>query len=312
MSPERSIVFDEVSKFYGETLGIDRVTLSIPPGVTSLVGPNGSGKTTLLNLLTGLIRPSRGLVHVLGIPASAPERLFRVVGYCAHFDVFPPAATGRSFIADWLGLHGLGSRETASLTAEAIERVGLTEAADRRILGYSKGMRQRIRLALALSHRPNVLVLDEPFNGLDPLARADAMALLIGLGQQGMHVVISSHVLHEVEQISERVILLAQGYVVAEGQIQAIRGEMTEHPMQLLVRCSAPSRLASRLFEQPYVVEVKLHEDGQGLLARTRDVNALYRFIQRLVLHERLELESIAPADDDAFALYQYLVEGES
>lgn len=311
MTQERNIVFEGVSKFYGETLGIDRVTIAIPPGVTSLVGPNGSGKTTLLNLLTGIIRPSRGSLHVLGIPTNAPERLFRVVGYCAHFDAFPPAATGRTFIADWLSLHGLGSRETARLAEEAIERVGLTEAADRRIVSYSKGMRQRIRLALALSHNPSVLVLDEPFNGLDPLARADAMALLKALGQEGMHVIISSHVLHEVEQISDRVILLAQGYVLAQGQIQAIRNEVTEHPIQLLVRSSAPSRLASQLFEQSHVVEVKLLDDGLGLLARTRDVNALYDYIQRLVILGNLELESIAPADDDALALYQYLVERE-
>jgi ABC-2 type transport system ATP-binding protein len=311
MNPEACVAFRGVSKFYGETLGIDRVELEIPPGVTSLVGPNGSGKTTLLNLLTGLVRPSRGTVRVLGIPTDAPERLFRVLGYCSHFDVFPPGVTGRSFIEDWLRLHGFGRGEIERLAAEAIDRVGLGDAAHRRIQSYSKGMRQRIRLALALSHQPKVLVLDEPLNGLDPMARADAMALFQGLGGEGMHVIVSSHVLHEVERISDRVILLAQGYVVADGPLQDLRSEVTEHPRQMLVRCSEPHRLAARLFEDRLAVEIQLHEDGRGLLARTRDLDTFCRFVQRNVVADGLELESIAPVDDDAFALYRYLVEPE-
>jgi ABC-2 type transport system ATP-binding protein len=307
-----SIEFESVSKFYDETLGVDRVELTIPPGVTSLVGPNGAGKTTLLNLLTGLVRPTRGTVHVLGIPTDAPERLFRILGYCAHYDVFPPGVTGRSFIECWLGLHGFSRRQIARLTEEAIERVGLGDAAKRRIQTYSKGMRQRIRLALALSHQPKVLVMDEPLNGLDPMARADAMELFQGLGREGMHVIISSHVLHEIERISDRVILLAQGYVVADGPIQDIRGEMTEHPLQMRIRCKEPNRLAARLFEGGLAVEVKLHEDGMGLLARTRNMDAFCRFVERCVLCDGIELESIKPVDDDAFALYRYLVEPEN
>lgn len=311
MSGERNIVFEGVSKFYGEVLGVNRVQLDIPPGVTSLVGPNGSGKTTLMNLLTGLIRPTQGFVRVLGMTPDTPERLFRSVGYCSHFDVFPPDVTGRSFIAGWLTLHGYPRSMVTQLTDEALERVRLTEAADRRIAGYSKGMRQRIRLALAMSHRPSVLVLDEPLNGLDPMARADAMSLFLGLGREGLHVIISSHILHEVDRISDRVILLSHGYVVADGQIHGVRSEVTEHPMQMSLRCSAPNRLASLLFAQSHVVEIKLHADGRGLLVRTRDVESLYRFIQETVVNARLELESVAPADDDALALYQYLIGAE-
>lgn len=308
MSTERTIAFDDVSKFYGEVLGVNRVDLQIPPGVTSLVGPNGSGKSTLMNLMTGLIRPTQGTVRVLGLSPTAPERLFRTVGYCSHLDSFPRGVTGRSFIADWLSLHGFDRQEAARLTDEAIERVGLTEAADRRVDGYSKGMRQRIRLALSISHRPTVLVLDEPLNGLDPMARADALSLFMALGQEGMHVVISSHILHEVDRISDQVILLSHGYVVAEGHIHGVRSEVTEHPLQMHVRCSAPNRLAARLFGSSHVVEVKLHGDGQGLLVRTRDVEAFYQLVQTLVVAEGLELESVAPADDDALALYQYLI----
>lgn len=311
MSSEQTIVFDNVSKFYGEVLGVNRVQLRIPPGVTSLVGPNGSGKTTLMNLMTGLIRPSQGSIRVLGIPTDRPEHLFRSVGYCSHFDAFPRRVTGRSFIAGWLALHGYDHVEVERLTDEAIERVGLSEAATRRVEGYSKGMRQRIRLALALSHRPTVLVLDEPLNGLDPMARADAIALFQALGREGLHVIISSHILHEVDRLSDQVILMSHGYVVAEGHIHGVRSEVTEHPMQMLLRCSEPHRLAAQLFSHEHVVEAKLHGDGKGLLVRTRDVEAFYRLVQRIVVAEQLELESVAPADDDALALYQYLIGSE-
>src|SRR5215510_16525223 len=199
---QERILFENVSKFYGEVLGVNRVNLSLSAGVTSLVGPNGSGKTTLMNLMTGLIRPSSGVIRVLGLSPSDPEKLARIVGYCTQFDSFPPGVTGRAFIHDWLLLHGFNRQEAGRLTEDALARVELTEAADRKIAGYSKGMRQRIRLAQAISHHPTVLILDEPLNGLDPKARAHSMALFEALGKKGMHVVISSHILHEVDRIS--------------------------------------------------------------------------------------------------------------
>jgi ABC-2 type transport system ATP-binding protein len=308
----RLIVFDNVSKFYGEVLGVNRVSLSLPPGVTSLVGPNGSGKTTLMNLMTGLVRPSRGRISVMGIDPSDPEAFFRKVGYCTQFDSFPRGVTGRSFISGWLRLHGLAGAEAARLTQEALERVGMTEAADRKVAAYSKGMRQRIRLALALSHRPEVLVLDEPLNGLDPMARAESLALFQGLGREGLHVVISSHILHEVDRISDHVVLLSHGYVVAEGHIHGVRGEVADQPMQILVRCDQPHLLAARLFAAEHIVEVKVNPDGRGLLVRTRDSDAFHRLLNKVVLDDRLDLEAVAPADDDVGAVYQYLIGSET
>ncbi len=312
MSHEQSVVFEDVSKFYGETLGVDRISLELQPGVTSLVGPNGAGKSTLMNLLTGLIRPSRGSVRVLGVCTSAPERLFRIVGYCSHVDAFPPGVTGRQFIANWLSLHGFDAPTVARLTDGALERVGMSDAADRRVASYSKGMRQRIRLALAISHEPSVLVLDEPLNGLDPMARADAMALFLALAEEGLHVIISSHILHEVERISDRVVLLSQGYMVADGPIHGVRSEVANRPMQMRVRCASPQPLAARLFTQPHIVEVKLEDDGTGLLARTKDMEAFYSFIQQCIVDEHVDVHSVAPSDDDAFALYSYLIGSEA
>jgi ABC-2 type transport system ATP-binding protein len=308
LSTDRRILFEDVSKFYGEVLGVNRVTLSLPPGITSLVGPNGSGKTTLMNLMTGLIRPTRGRLSVLGLASDDCVARGRRIGYCTQFDSFPRGVTGRSFVRGWLGLHGRGAEEADRLTAEALDRVGMTEAADRKVGAYSKGMRQRIRLALALSHRPEVLVLDEPLNGLDPMARAECLALFKGLAGEGLHVVISSHILHEVDRVSDHVVLLSHGYVVAEGQIHDVRTEVTDHPMQMLVRCDHPHVLAAGLFAAEHVVEVRIHPDGKGLLVRTRDAAAFHRQLNRIVLETDIGLEAVSPADDDVGAVYQYLI----
>lgn len=305
------IVFDNVSKFYGEVLGVNRIHLDIPPGITSLVGPNGSGKSTLMNLMTGLVQPTRGTVTVLGIPATAPERLFARLGYCTQFDSFPRGVTGRGFLESQLRLFRYAPAEAAKLAQAALERVKLVEAADRRLAGYSKGMRQRIRLAQALAHDPEVIVLDEPLNGLDPLVRAETIALFRSLGAAGRYLILSSHVLHEVDAISDRVIMLSHGYVVAEGRIHEVRGEMREHPLHIRVRCSHPRELAAAMLSLPGCLEVELLEDAPGLLAKTRDPDGFYLALNRLVLADGipgLEIGSVAPADDDAGSVYGYLV----
>ena len=311
MSPKNDrIVFEDVSKFYGEVLGVNRVHLSLPPGVTSLVGPNGSGKTTLMNLMTGLVRPTQGSISVLGLTPDQPEEFFRHVGYCTQFDSFPKGVTGYEFIFQTLMLRGITRAEAHQLTLEAIERVGMGFAATRKVAGYSKGMRQRIRLGQAIAHHPTVLVLDEPLNGLDPMARAESIALFQALGREGLHVIISSHVLHEVDRISDQVVLMSYGYVVAEGQIQGVRSEVKEHPMQILVRCASPNLLASRLFSQDHVVEAKLNNDGKGVLVRTRDADKFYMLLNRLVVEEGIGVDTVAPADDDVNSVYQYLIGG--
>ncbi|MFP3941138.1 MAG: ABC transporter ATP-binding protein [Acidobacteriota bacterium] len=307
----RQIVFEDVSKFYGEVLGVNRVDLVLDPGITGLVGPNGSGKTTLFNLATGLLRPSRGRVTVLGIPADRPEELFRRVGYATQFDSFPKGMSGTGFVESFLLLHGYRRREARRLAGEAIERVGLADAAHRKVAGFSKGMRQRIRLAQAMAHRPEVLLLDEPLNGLDPMVRSEMIALFRELAGQGLHVIVSSHVLHEVDLISDRVVLLNSGYVVAEGDIQGVRSEMETHPMKVLVRCDRPARLAARVFEQDGVVEARLVEDDRGVLIATRDADAFYLLLNRVVLDEGLAVETVLPVDEDVQSVYRYLIGSE-
>jgi len=304
---DQRIVFEDVAKFDGEVLGVNRVNLSIPPGITSLVGPNGSGKTTLMNLMTGLVRPTRGRITMLGISPHDPERLFHKVGYCTQFDSFPKGLTGYQFVYSYLRLFGNPHLVADRLAVQAIERVNLVGAAHRQIAGYSKGMRQRIKLAQAMSHQPSALVLDEPLNGLDPLIRAETIALFRSLAQEGRHVIISSHVLHEVDAVSDQVVLLSNGYVVAEGQIHGVREEIHEHPMQILIRCNRPGDLASQVFRQDYMVEARILPDGQGVLVKTRDADRFYLLLNRIA-QSGINIESVAPADDDVLSVYEYLI----
>ena len=309
--PRELILFQEVSKFYGEVLGINRVSLSIPPGITSLVGPNGSGKSTLMNLMTGLLHPTVGRISVRGTATDDPERLHRLVGYCAQPDTFPPATTGLSFVAGFLEVCGLDRRRARLRAEETIGQVGLSDAAGRKVAAYSKGMRQRIKLARAIAHDPPVLVLDEPLNGLDPMARAEVIALFRRWAADGRHLIVSSHILHEVDLLSDQVILMNQGYVVAEGDIQGVRGEMTRHPLQIVVRCESPRILAARLIGADSITDLQLHADGGGFFARTRNPEGFYDLVQDAVLQENLILETVMPVDDDVGAVYQYLI-GES
>src|SRR6266403_563758 len=245
-SSARQIFFENISKFYGEVLGVNKVSFSLEPGITSLVGPNGSGKTTLMNLMTGLIRPSQGAIYVLGLTPQQPIEFFRQVGFCTQFDSFPPGTNGYDFIYWPLRLHGFGGDQAAKLTNEALERAGMAQVARRKVAGYSKGMRQRIRLAQAIAHHPSVLVLDEPLNGL--------------------------------------------------------------HPMQILVRCSNAARLAAAAFELDHVVEAKILNDGHGVLVRTRDAEQFYLLLNKIVSGGLVEVDAVAPADDDVNSIYQYLI----
>jgi len=308
---EQLIIFDNVSKFYGEILGVNRVNLTITPGITSLVGPNGSGKTTLMNLMTGLLRPTQGSIKVLGIDTDQPERLFRKVGYCAQFDSFPHGMTGAEFIRSYLLVHGFNRNETERLTRQALERVNLVDSANRKVAGYSKGMRQRIRLAQSIAHNPVVLILDEPLNGLDPLARAEVIRLFRQLAAEGLHLVVSSHILHEVDMLSDRVVMINNGYLLAQGEVREVRNEMEEHPIQILIRCDRPALLAARVFDQDNVVEAKLHKDRQGLFVKTRQPDNFYLMLNKIVLKEKLKIESVSPVDDNLDAVYQYLIEAE-
>jgi ABC-2 type transport system ATP-binding protein len=301
------ISFDEVSRFYGEILGVNRVTLEIPPGITSLVGPNGSGKTTLMNLMTGLIHPDSGSITMRGLSPRDPENLMRITGYATQYDAAPRWATGFSFITTGLLLFGYERAQAEERAWGALKQLGLEEAADRKMAAYSKGMRQRVRLAQAIAHEPEILILDEPLNGLDPLIRAETIAMFRSWADMGRHVVLSSHVLQEVDVISDQVILLANGTVIAEGKIRDVREEINERPSQYLVRCDDASRVASLLFSEDHITEVRLNDDRAGLLAMTTDRERFSRTLGNIAVGG-YRIDSVIPADENVDALYEYLI----
>lgn len=306
MSQDR-IILEDVSKFYGEVLGVNHVTVSIGLGITSLVGPNNSGKTTLMNLITGLIRPTRGKISVLGIPPTQPQHLMRIVGYATQFDALPKGLTAMEFICSFLRMAGYTAEASRQMAARAIEQLGMTADANRRLATYSKGMRQRIKLAFAIAHDPLVLVLDEPLNGLDPLIKASTISMLKEWATAGRYVIISSHVLHEVDMISDQVVLLSGGYVAAEGQIKGVRSEIQDRPMQFLVRTPNPRKLAAILLQEDCVVEVQLIPDGGGVMVKTTDQERFCRAIPRIGATD-LRIEGLRPTDDNLGSVYQYLV----
>ncbi len=301
------VTFDEVSKFYGEVLGVNRVTLQIPPGITSMVGPNGSGKTTLMNLMTGLIHPDNGTILMRGISPRDPEHLMRITGYATQYDAAPRWATGLSFIATGLLLFGYSRAEAEEKAWKALQQLSLTDAANRKMAAYSKGMRQRVRLAQAIAHEPDLLILDEPLNGLDPLVRADTIALFRAWAAKGKHVILSSHVLQEVDIISDQVILIANGMIIAEGKIRDVREEIHEHPCQYIVRCTDASRVAALFFAEGHITEIRLNEDRQGLLVMTKDREEFSRTLSRIALDGH-RIDSVIPADENVDALYEYLI----
>ncbi|MBP1598455.1 MAG: transporter related, partial [Acidobacteria bacterium] len=302
-----AVIFEEVSKFYGEVLGVNRVTLRIPPGITSLVGPNGSGKTTLMNLMTGLIHPDHGSILMRGISPRDPERLMRITGYATQYDAAPRRATGFSFITTGLLLFGYSRAEAEEKAWKALERLSLTDAAHRRIAAYSKGMRQRVRLAQAIAHEPELLVLDEPLNGLDPLVRAETIALFRSWASEGRHVILSSHVLQEVDVISDQVVLIANGMILAEGEIRNVREEIHERPSQFIIRCPDASRIASLLFNEDHISEVRLNDDRMGLLVMTRDHRQFSLALGRIASAGH-RIDGVIPADENVDALYEYLI----
>ena len=306
-----AVVFDEVSKFYGEVLGVNRVTLHIPPGITSLVGPNGSGKTTLMNLMTGLIHPDHGSITMRGISPRDPEHLMRITGYATQYDAAPRWATGFSFITTGLLLFGYDRVEAEQRAWKALERLSLTDAANRKVAAYSKGMRQRVRLAQAIAHEPELLVLDEPLNGLDPLVRAETIALFREWAAEGRHVILSSHVLQEVDVISDQVILIANGMIVAECEIRNVREEIHERPSQFIIRCRDASRVAATLFQENHITEIKLNDDRLGLLVMTRDREQFSRALGRIACDGH-KIDGVIPADENVDALYEYLIGGSS
>ncbi|MEX2137849.1 MAG: ABC transporter ATP-binding protein [Pirellulales bacterium] len=302
------VVFHEVSKWYGNVIGINKLTLEIRSGVTGLLGPNGAGKSTLLQLATGQLRPSQGSVRVLGRRVWNNPALNRFIGLCPEQDAFYEWMTGWDFVHTCARLSGMGRTEAREAAQATIDAVGMTKNQGRAIRGYSKGMRQRIKLAQAFVHNPEVLFLDEPLTGTDPVARRDLMNIIQRLGGEGKSVLVSSHVLHEVQSLTPNIVLLNHGRLVAEGHVRQIRDLIDKHPHHIVLVCDEYRKLAGRVLAWDDVEGVKVLASESGLIVETRSPDAFYSRLPALSLEDGLAIKAVYSDDDNLEAVFKYLV----
>jgi ABC-2 type transport system ATP-binding protein len=302
------VEFHEVSKWYGNVIGVNRLSLRIPAGVTGLLGPNGAGKSTLLQLATGQLCPSQGTVQVLGQPAWNNPSLNRHIGLCPEQDAFYEWMTGMDFVRTCARLSGMSRGEARDAAADTLEIVGMTRNRDRPVRGYSKGMRQRTKLAQALVHDPDVLFLDEPLTGTDPVARRDLIEVIHRLAAEGKSVLVSSHVLHEVEALTPNIVLLNRGRLVAEGQVREIRDLIDKYPHHIVLVCDEYRRLAARLLAWEDVEGVKVLAKERGVMVETRSPDAFYGRLPVLSLEQGMAIREVYSDDDNLEAVFKYLV----
>lgn len=297
-----------VSKWYGNVIGLNNVTLSIPTGVTGLLGPNGAGKSTFLQLATGQLRPSQGDVRVLGERVWNNPSLNRFIGLCPEQDAFYEWMTGWDFIFTCARLGGMSRPDARSAAARALEQVGMTENMHRAIKGYSKGMRQRTKLAQSLVHEPEVLFLDEPLTGTDPVARRDLIDTIVRLGASGKSVVVSSHVLYEVQAVTSYIVLLNRGRLIAEGHVRQIRDLIDKHPHRIVLACENYRALAAKLLAHEDVEGVKVLAGDRRILVETRRPDSFYARLPSLSLEPGTAIEEVYSDDDNLEAVFKYLV----
>ncbi len=298
----------ELSKWYGDVIALNDVSLEIGSGLTGLLGPNGAGKTTMLHLATGQLKPSQGDIRVLGETPWCNPALHERIAFVPETLALWEWMNGADHVALAARLHGHSRRDAVQMAEPRLERVKLTEAAHRRVGGYSRGMRQRLKIAMALVTGPELLLLDEPFTGLDPVGRREMMALLHELSSTGVNILFSSHVLHEVEALTSEIAVLVGGHVVATGDIHEIRTLMDRHPHHVRVAVDRPRELASTLVTWDDVVRVRV-EDGE-LVAETRAPESFYERLQNELLDSGFEVRELTSPDDNLQAVFRYLTRG--
>ena len=297
-----------LSKWYGNVLGLSDVTLTLQPGITGLLGPNGAGKSTFMKLITGQLKPNLGEVRIDGERVWNNPGLFARIGFCPEADAFYEEISGREFLMGLLSCHHFGADEIRARTDKALDIVDLKADGDRRIRGYSRGMRQRLKFAQAIAHDPEVIVLDEPLSGLDPLGKRKLIRLVKDYGREGRTILVSSHVLPEIEAQTSRVVLVHQGKILAEGDIPYIRDLIEAHPHQVSVVCDRPRDLAARFIADPGAVNFAFAPDGR-LTIETFQRDAFFRRLPEAVLESGVLVEEITSPDDNLQAVFDYLVE---
>jgi ABC-2 type transport system ATP-binding protein len=298
---------DHVSKWYGQVIGLNDVTVSVPPGITGLLGPNGAGKSTFMKLITGQLKPSKGSLKVLGEPIWDNPHLYFQIGFCPEQDAFYDRMTGLEWVTALVRLNGLGEREADEAAKRALTVVDLMDAADKKIGAYSKGMRQRVKLAQAIVHDPALLILDEPLAGMDPIARRKTIRLVRDWARAGKSILVSSHILHEVESMTNNILLINNGRILAEGDVHQIRDLIDEHPHTVYVRAENPRVLAREFLDRADVRTMKFEPDA--LVVETGKPDAFYaRLTEVAASGEFGAIEEVTSPDDNLQAVFQYLI----
>ena len=301
------VVADHVSKWYGQVIGLNDVTVSVPPGITGLLGPNGAGKSTFMKLITGQLTPSKGSMKVLGEPIWNNPHLYFQIGFCPEQDSFYERMTGLEWVTALVRLNGLSEKEAADAARRALTAVDLMDAADKKIGAYSKGMRQRVKLAQAIVHDPALLSLDEPLAGMDPLARRRSIKMIRDWARAGKSVLVSSHILHEIESMTANILLINNGRILAEGDVHHIRDLIDEHPHTVYVRANDPRRLAREFLAREDVRSLKF-EPG-AVVIETGKPDAFYaRLTEMAASGEFGNIDEVTSPDDNLQAVFQYLV----
>lgn len=304
------IVARNVSKWYGDVVAVSDVSFSVEPGVTALLGPNGAGKSTMLEMLTGLLHPSAGSIRILGKKVRGDESLFSDVGLVPEQEHIYPFMTGREFLMLNAVLQKLDDPE--AMAQRALEVVELVKDSDRSIRGYSKGMRQRIKIAAAIVHDPRVILMDEPLTGTDPLQRARMMDLIRKLGYDGKTVLLSSHVLDEVERVADRILVIVNGKLAAAGDFHAIRDRIDEHARGVRIRSNNARKLAGALMQDLSTVAIRLEPSIDGaepiVIAETADVRAFYTAVPVIARREGVRLYEVSAVDESLASVFAYVV----
>ncbi len=301
------VVAEHVSKWYGQVIGLNDVTLSVPPGITGLLGPNGAGKSTFMKLITGQLKPSKGALTVLGEPIWQNPPLYFRIGFCPEQDAFYERMTGLEWVGALVRLNGMTEAEATACARRALDMVDLADAAGKKIGAYSKGMRQRVKMAQALAHDPELLILDEPLSGMDPIARRKTIRLIREWGRSGRSVIVSSHILHEIESMTSNILLINQGRILAEGDVHQIRDLIDEHPHTVHIRAEHPRALAREFLAESDVISLRFEEDA--LVVQTARPDAFYARLTALAASgEQGAIREVTSPDDNLQAVFQYLV----
>ncbi|MCC6547052.1 ABC transporter ATP-binding protein [Candidatus Sumerlaeota bacterium] len=310
MTSTSLIELHDVSRWYGEVIGVNRVTATIRPGITGLLGPNGAGKSTMMNLVTGMIRPSTGTLTVCGTEPFNSPWLMERLGYCMQPDSFYEKFTALDFIQSLLEVRGWMRAKARAAAMHALEQLQMTPHINKKIQSYSKGMRQRTKVALAIAHNPEIIVLDEPLDGLDALGRFEMTELIRRFGREGRNVLISSHVLHEIEAMTNNIVMISGGYLLAEGDVREVRESLRQHPHKIIVRCTTPRAAAVFFLEQSQTLSVKVEENDNVIVVETASLSSFNDSLNTLVLERSVDVSLVTVADENITSIFGYLAAG--